>query len=155
MRAETVKRMILLSVAEPPEDLEELLELHARLWARENAELLTEGRREPVNGNREEDASVPQPENIPEPQPEPEEDAPKEERKWNENAILGFAHIRCAHCGAEKTFTAKHWMNRYTCGSCGQLRAGDLAARSRPEGRGAVRVRGEERLLHQRGGGRL
>ena len=36
MRAETVKRMILLSVEKPPEDMEELLELYARLWSQEN-----------------------------------------------------------------------------------------------------------------------
>ena len=36
MRAETVKRMILLSVEKPPEDMEELLELYTRLWSQEN-----------------------------------------------------------------------------------------------------------------------
>ena len=36
MRAETVKRMILLSIPDPPEDLEELVELYARLWSQEN-----------------------------------------------------------------------------------------------------------------------
>ena len=35
MRAETVKRMILLSIPDPPEDLEELVELYARLWSQE------------------------------------------------------------------------------------------------------------------------
>ena len=36
MRAETVKRMILLSIPDPPEELEELVELYARLWSQEN-----------------------------------------------------------------------------------------------------------------------
>lgn len=65
---------------------------------------------------------------------EPEESAPEpaeavsgeppqgeEEPSKDGNAILGFSHIRCEHCGAEKTFCAKSWYSKYTCDRCGQV----------------------------------
>ena len=77
MRAETVKRMILLSVEKPPEDMEELLELYARLWSQENggdwrplraAEERMECVIEPAESVPEGTESVIEPaENVPEP----------------------------------------------------------------------------------------
>ena len=77
------------------------------------------------------------PESVPEPPEsviEPEESAPEpaeavseeppqgeEEPSKDGNAILGFSHIRCEHCGAEKTFCAKSWYSKYTCDRCGQV----------------------------------
>lgn len=136
MRAETVKRMILLSVEKPPEDLEELVELYARLWSRENGK-----GREPARAAE----SVPEPpESVPEGTESVIEDTEnvigpeesviepaeavsgeppqgEEEPSKDGNAILGFAHIRCEHCGAEKTFCAKGWISKYTCDRCGQV----------------------------------
>lgn len=129
MRAETVKRMILLSVENPTEDLEELLELYARLWSRENGQ-----GREPLRAAE----SVPNPpenvtegterviepaESVIEPAEAVSEEPPQgeEEPSKDGNAILGFAHIRCEHCGAEKTFCAKGWISKYTCDRCGQV----------------------------------
>ena len=136
MRAETVKRMILLSVPDPPEDLEELLELHARLWSQENGK----GGR-PLRAAE----SVPNPpENVPEGTESVIEDTEnvigaeesvietaeavsgeptqgEEEPSKDGNAILGFSHIRCEYCGAEKTFCAKGWYSKYTCDRCGQV----------------------------------
>ena len=63
MRAETVKRMILLSVEKPPEDMEELLELYARLWSQENG-----GDWRPLRAAEERTESVIEPaESVPEP----------------------------------------------------------------------------------------
>lgn len=124
MRAETVKRMILLSVENPPEDLEELVELYARLWSRENGE-------EP--GAPQEDGggdtgSVPpgtvEGENagaeVPAP-PEPADGEPEdEEPSKTMNAAKGFVHFRCRGCGVERTFCTKGWINQYTCPECGE-----------------------------------
>ena len=133
MRAETVKRMILLSIPDPPEDLEELVELYARLWSQENG-----GDWRPLRAAEKGTESVPEgterviepPENVIEPAesaPEPAE-AVSGEPPWGEeepskdgNAILGFSHIRCEHCGAEKTFCARNWLSKYTCERCGQV----------------------------------
>lgn len=136
MRAETVKRMILLSVEKPPEDLEELVELYARLWSRENGK-----GREPARAAE----SVPEPpesvpegtesviedtenvigaeESVIEPAEAVSEEPPQgeEEPSKDGNAILGFSHIRCEHCGAEKTFCARNWLSKYTCERCGQV----------------------------------
>lgn len=133
MRAETVKRMILLSVEKPPEDMEELLELYARLWSQENG-----GDWRPLRAAEKGTESVPEgterviepPENVIEPAesaPEPaeavSEEPPQEEEEPSKdgNAILGFSHIRCEHCGAEKTFCARSWLSKYTCERCGQV----------------------------------
>ena len=133
MRAETVKRMILLSIPDPPEDLEELLELYARLWSQENG-----GDWRPLRAAEKGTESVPEgterviepPENVIEPAesaPEPAEAVSEEPPQGEEepskdgNAILGFAHIRCEHCGAEKTFCARSWLSKYTCERCGQV----------------------------------
>lgn len=133
MRAETVKRMILLSVEKPPEDLEELVELYARLWSQENG-----GDWAPLRAAEKGTESVPEStERVIEPTEnviEPEESAPEpaetvgeeppqgeEEPSKDGNAILGFSHIRCEHCGAEKTFCARNWLSKYTCERCGQV----------------------------------
>ena len=133
MRAETVKRMILLSIPDPPEDLEELVELYARLWSQENG-----GDWRPLRAAEKGTESVPEgterviepPENVIEPAesaPEPaeavSEEPPQEEEEPSKdgNAILGFSHIRCEHCGAEKTFCARNWLSKYTCERCGQV----------------------------------
>ncbi len=133
MRAETVKRMILLSIPDPPEDLEELVELYARLWSQENG-----GDWRPLRAAEKGTESVPEgterviepPENVIEPAesaPEPaeavSEEPPQEEEEPSKdgNAILGFSHIRCEHCGAEKTFCARSWLSKYTCERCGQV----------------------------------
>lgn len=132
MRAETVKRMILLSIPDPPEDLEELVELYARLWSQENG-----GDWRPLRAAEKGTESVPEgterviepPENVIEPAesaPEPaeavsEEPPQEEEPSKDGNAILGFSHIRCEHCGAEKTFCARSWLSKYTCERCGQV----------------------------------
>ena len=133
MRAETVKRMILLSIPDPPEDLEELVELYARLWSRENG-----GDWRPLRAAEKGTESVPEgterviepTENVIEPEesaPEPveavSEEPPQEEEEPSKdgNAILGFSHIRCEHCGAEKTFCARNWLSKYTCERCGQV----------------------------------
>ena len=121
MRAETVKRMILLSVPDPPEDLEELLELHARLWSQENAgawrplraaESVPEGTERVIEPAE----SVIEPaESVPEPEESPEEGKKKRSR----DAVRGFAFLRCDHCGGELAFSAKNWISRYKCRSCG------------------------------------
>ena len=147
MRAETVKRMILLSIPDPPEDLEELVELYARLWSQENggdwrplraAEKGTESVPEGTESVPEGTESVPEgterviepTENVIEPEesaPEPAEtvgeEPPQEEEEPSKdgNAIRGFSHIRCEHCGAEKTFCARNWLSKYTCERCGQV----------------------------------
>ena len=133
MRAETVKRMILLSVEKPPEDLEELVELYARLWSQENggdwrplraAEERMECVIEPAESVPEGTESVIEPaESIPEPAETVGEEPPQEEEEPSKdgNAILGFSHIRCEHCGAEKTFCARNWLSKYTCERCGQV----------------------------------
>ena len=83
MRAETVKRMILLSIPDPPEDLEELVELYARLWSQENG-----GDWRPLRAAEKGTESVPEgterviepPENVIEPAesvPEPAESVPE------------------------------------------------------------------------------
>lgn len=129
MRAETVKRMILLSVEKPPEDMEELLELYARLWSQENggdwrplraAESVPEGMGrviEPTENVIEPEESAPEPAETVGEEPPQEEEEPSKDG----NAILGFSHIRCEHCGAEKTFCAKGWHSKYTCDRCGQV----------------------------------
>ena len=133
MRAETVKRMILLSIPDPPEDLEELVELYARLWSQENG-----GDWRPLRAAEKGTESVPEgterviepTENVIEPEesaPEPAEtvgeEPPQEEEEPSKdgNAIMGFSHIRCEHCGAEKTFCARNWLSKYTCERCGQV----------------------------------
>ena len=125
MRAETVKRMILLSVENPPEDLEELLELHARLWSQENgkgrepvraAEERTERVIEPTKSVPERTESVIEPE---ESVPEAEEDPEEGKKKRSRDAIRGFAFLRCDHCGKELAFSSKSWISRYKCRSCG------------------------------------
>ena len=133
MRAETVKRMILLSIPDPPEDLEELVELYARLWSQENG-----GDWRPLRAAEKGTESVPEgterviepPENVIEPAesaPEPAEAVSEEPPQGEEepskdgNTILGFSHIRCEHCGAEKTFCARSWLSKYTCERCGQV----------------------------------
>ena len=133
MRAETVKRMILLSVEKPPEDMEELLELYARLWSQENggdwrplraAEERMECVIEPAESVPEGTESVIEPaENVPEPAEAVSGEPPQgeEEPSKDGNAILGFSHIRCEHCGAEKTFCARNWLSKYTCDRCGQV----------------------------------
>lgn len=133
MRAETVKRMILLSIPDPPEDLEELLELYARLWSQENggdwrplraAEERMECVIEPAESVPEGTESVIEPaESVPEPAETVGEEPPQEEEEPSKdgNAILGFSHIRCEHCGAEKTFCARNWLSKYTCERCGQV----------------------------------
>ena len=133
MRAETVKRMILLSIPDPPEDLEELVELYARLWSQENggdwqplraAEERMECVIEPTESVPEGTESVIEPaENVPEPAEAVSGEPPQEEEEPSKdgNAILGFSHIRCEHCGAEKTFCARNWLSKYTCERCGQV----------------------------------
>ena len=119
MRAETVKRMILLSVEKPPEDMEELLELYARLWSQENG-----GDWRPLRAAEERMECVIEPaESVPEPAEAVSGEPPQgeEEPSKDGNAILGFSHIRCEHCGAEKTFCAKSWYSQYTCDRCGQV----------------------------------
>ena len=119
MRAETVKRMILLSVEKPPEDMEELLELYARLWSQENG-----GDWRPLRAAEERMECVIEPaESVPEPAEAVSGEPPQgeEEPSKDGNAILGFSHIRCEHCGAEKTFCAKSWYSKYTCDRCGQV----------------------------------
>ena len=133
MRAETVKRMILLSIPDPPEDLEELVELYARLWSRENGgdwrplraaekgtESVPEGTErviEPTENVIEPEESAPEPAEAVSKEPPQEEEEPSKDG----NAILGFSHIRCEHCGAEKTFCARNWLSKYTCERCGQV----------------------------------
>ena len=133
MRAETVKRMILLSVEKPPEDMEELLELYARLWSQENGgdwrplraaekgtESVPEGTErviEPTENVIEPEESAPEPAETVSEEPPPEEEEPSKDG----NAIRGFSHIRCEHCGAEKTFCARNWLSKYTCERCGQV----------------------------------
>ena len=129
MRAETVKRMILLSIPDPPEDLEELVELYARLWSQENcgdwrplraAESVPEGMGrviEPTENVIEPEESAPEPAETVGEEPPQEEEEPSKDG----NAILGFSHIRCEHCGAEKTFCARSWLSKYTCERCGQV----------------------------------
>lgn len=90
MRAETVKRMILLSVEKPPEDMEELLELYARLWSQENggdwrplraAEERMECVIEPAESVPEGTESVIEPaENVPEPAEAVSGEPPRERR---------------------------------------------------------------------------
>lgn len=133
MRAETVKRMILLSIPDPPEDLEELVELYARLWSQENggdwrplraAEERMECVIEPAESVPEGTESVIEPaENVPEPAEAVSGEPPQEEEEPSKdgNAIRGFSHIRCEHCGAEKTFCARNWLSKYTCERCGQV----------------------------------
>ena len=140
MRAETVKRMILLSIPDPPEDLEELVELYARLWSQENggdwrplraAEERMECVIEPAESVPEGTERVIEPpenviepaESVPEPAETVGEEPPQEEEEPSKdgNAILGFSHIRCEHCGAEKTFCARNWLSKYTCERCGQV----------------------------------
>lgn len=133
MRAETVKRMILLSIPDPPEDLEELVELYARLWSQENggdwrplraAEKGTESVPEGTERVIEPTENVIEPaESAPEPAEAVSEEPPQEEEEPSKdgNAILGFSHIRCEHCGAEKTFCARSWLSKYTCERCGQV----------------------------------
>ncbi len=91
MRAETVKRMILLSVEKPPEDMEELLELYARLWSQENggdwrplraAEERMECVIEPAESVPEGTESVIEPaENVPEPAEAVSGEPPPRERR--------------------------------------------------------------------------
>lgn len=164
MRAETVKRMILLSVEKPPEDMEELLELYARLWSQENG-----GDWRPLRAAEKGTESVPEgTERVIEPTEnviEPEESAPEpaeavsgeppqgeEEPSKDGNAILGFSHIRCEHCGAEKTLLRQELVQQVYLRS---LRAGDEAEGARASGEGHLQVREQEYLLHQRGGERL
>ena len=126
MRAETVKRMILLSIPDPPEDLEELVELYARLWSQENG-----GDWRPLRAAEKGTESVPEgtesviepAESVPEPAETVGEEPPQEEEEPSKdgNAIRGFSHIRCEHCGAEKTFCARNWLSKYTCERCGQV----------------------------------
>lgn len=129
MRAETVKRMILLSIPDPPEDLEELVELYARLWSQENggdwrplraAESVPERTERVIEGT--ENVIEPE-ESAPEPAETVGEEPPQEEEEPSKdgNAIRGFSHIRCEHCGAEKTFCARNWLSKYTCERCGQV----------------------------------
>lgn len=147
MRAETVKRIILLSIPDPPEDLEELVELYARLWSRENgedwrplreetgpAESAAEGTERVIESTEcviesTENASGPtecviEPaENVPEPAEAVSGEPPQgeEEPSKDGNAILGFSHIRCGNCGEVKTFCARSWLSKYTCERCGQV----------------------------------
>ena len=126
MRAETVKRMILLSIPDPPEDLEELVELYARLWSQENG-----GDWRPLRAAEKGTESVPEgtesviepAESVPEPAETVGEEPPQEEEEPSKdgNAIRGFSHIRCEHCGAEKNFCARNWLSKYTCERCGQV----------------------------------
>ena len=62
-------------------------------------------------------------ENVPEPAEAVSGEPPQgeEEPSKDGNAIRGFSHIRCEHCGAEKTFCAKSWYSKYTCDRCGQV----------------------------------
>lgn len=125
MKAETVKRMILLSVDDPPEDLEELVELYARLWSRENGEEPGASQEDgggdtgsvPPGTVEGEGASAP-----PEPDDgEPDDGEPEdEELPKTMNAAKGFVHFRCRGCGAERTFYTKGWINQYTCPECGE-----------------------------------
>ena len=133
MRAETVKRMILLSIPDPPEDLEELVELYARLWSQENGgdwRPLRAAEKGTESGPEGTERVIEPPENVIEPAesaPEPAEAVSEEPPQGEEepskdgNAILGFSHIRCEHCGAEKTFCARNWLSKYTCERCGQV----------------------------------
>lgn len=95
MRAETVKRMILLSIPDPPEDLEELVELYARLWSQENG-----GDWRPLRAAEKGTESVPEgterviepPENVIEPAesaPEPAEAVSEEPPPGRGGAIQG------------------------------------------------------------------
>ena len=122
MRAETVKRMILLSIPDPPEDLEELVELYARLWSRENggdwrplraAEKGTESVPEGTERVIEPTENVIEPEeSAPEPAEAVSEEPPQEEEEPSKdgNAILGFSHI-----------CARNLLSKYTCEHCGQV----------------------------------
>lgn len=95
MRAETVKRMILLSIPDPPEDLEELVELYAQLWSQENG-----GDWRPLRAAEKGTESVPEgterviepPENVIEPAesaPEPAEAVSEEPPPGRGGAIQG------------------------------------------------------------------
>ena len=164
MRAETVKRMILLSVEKPPEDMEELLELYARLWSRENggdwrplraAEERMECVIEPAESVPEGTESVIEPaENV----PEPAEAVSGEPPPGRGGAIQGrerhpglLPHPLRALRGGEDLLRQELVQQVYLR----SLRAGDEAEGARASGEGYLQVREQECLLHQRGGERL
>lgn len=164
MRAETVKRMILLSVEKPPEDMEELLELYARLWSRENggdwrplraAEERMECVIEPAESVPEGTESVIEPaENV----PEPAEAVSGEPPPGRGGAIQGrerhpglLPHPLRALRGGEDLLRQELVQQVYLR----SLRAGDEAEGARASGEGHLQVREQEYLLHQRGGERL
>lgn len=164
MRAETVKRMILLSVEKPPEDMEELLELYARLWSQENggdwrplraAEERMECVIEPAESVPEGTESVIEPaENV----PEPAEAVSGEPPPGRGGAIQGrerhpglLPHPLRALRGGEDLLRQELVQQVYLR----SLRAGDEAEGARASGEGYLQVREQECLLHQRGGERL
>ena len=168
MRAETVKRMILLSVEKPPEDMEELLELYARLWSQENG-----GDWRPLRAAEKGTESVPEgtervieppenviepPENVIEPAesaPEPAEAVSGEPPPGRGGAIQGrerhpglLPHPLRALRGGEDLLRQELVQQVYLR----SLRAGDEAEGARASGEGHLQVREQEYLLHQRGG---
>lgn len=164
MRAETVKRMILLSVEKPPEDMEELLELYAHLWSQENggdwrplraAEERMECVIEPAESVPEGTESVIEPaENV----PEPAEAVSGEPPPGRGGAIQGrerhpglLPHPLRALRGGEDLLRQELVQQVYLR----SLRAGDEAEGARASGEGYLQVREQECLLHQRGGERL
>ena len=164
MRAETVKRMILLSVEKPPEDMEELLELYARLWSQENggdwrplraAEERMECVIEPAESVPEGTESVIEPaKNV----PEPAEAVSGEPPPGRGGAIQGrerhpglLPHPLRALRGGEDLLRQELVQQVYLR----SLRAGDEAEGARASGEGHLQVREQEYLLHQRGGERL
>lgn len=164
MRAETVKRMILLSVEKPPEDMEELLELYARLWSQENggdwrplraAEERMECVIEPAESVPEGTESVIEPaESV----PEPAEAVSGEPPPGRGGAIQGrerhpglLPHPLRALRGGEDLLRQELVQQVYLR----SLRAGDEAEGARASGEGYLQVREQECLLHQRGGERL
>ncbi len=171
MRAETVKRMILLSVEKPPEDMEELLELYARLWSQENggdwrplraAEKGTESVPEGTESVPEGTERVIEPtENVIEPEesaPEPAEAVSGEPPPGRGGAIQGrerhpglLPHPLRALRGGEDLLRQELVQQVYLR----SLRAGDEAEGARASGEGYLQVREQECLLHQRGGERL
>lgn len=122
MRAETVKRMILMSVQDPPEDLEELVELHARLWAREQGVFPAENKSMNEDGGKAVERPE-EPDTTEGPEPMREEEGGGEddgEPSEDVKAAKGFVHLRCQHCGAEKTWCAKSWTTTFYCKECGE-----------------------------------
>lgn len=150
MRAETVKRMILLSVEKPPEDMEELLELYARLWSQENG-----GDWRPLRAAEERMECVIEPaESV----PEPAEAVSGEPPPGRGGAIQGrerhpglLPHPLRALRGGEDLLRQELVQQVYLR----SLRAGDEAEGARASGEGYLQVREQECLLHQRGGERL